>query len=241
MAPIIAYTNVDLYQNQNRVLKDVSLEIQSGQFYYLIGKVGTGKSTLLRSMYADLPLSGSATVMGYDMTKIKTKEIPYLRRQIGIIFQDFKLLTDRTVYDNLLFVLDATDWKDPIAKEKRIQEVLKQVGMENKGYRQITQLSGGEQQRIVIARALLNKPKLILADEPTGNLDPETGTKLIDLLHHICKNEDTAIIMATHNLALLDSHPAHVLKIENGHLTCQLLSTSDNAIENCSNNVAVEK
>lgn len=242
MAQIIAYKNVDIYQQVNRVLTNVSLDVHTGQFYYLIGKVGSGKSSLLKTIYAELPVdSGNASVLGYDMTKIKTKEIPYLRRQIGIIFQDFKLLTDRPVGENLLFVLKATGWKDKEAMQQRISEVLKQVGMENKGYRKIHELSGGEQQRIVIARALLNKPQLILADEPTGNLDPETGNQLIDLLHNICKEENTAIIMATHNLALLDSHPAHVLSIENHHLSCQSVSTSDNATVNCSNNVAVEK
>lgn len=240
MAQIIEYRNVDIYQKEQVVLKEVSLTVQTGQFYYLIGKVGSGKSSLLKTMYAELPLYGDATVLDYKLSDIKEKEIPFLRRQIGIIFQDFQLLTDRTVYENLLFVLKATQWKDKEAMNKRIEEVLKEVGMGNKGYKMPHELSGGEQQRIVIARALLNKPKLILADEPTGNLDPETGKGLVDLLHNICKNEDTAIIMATHNLTLLETHPGNVWDISNHHLTCQSDLTSVNSTANCSNTSAAE-
>ena len=240
MAQIIEYRNVDIYQKEQVVLKEVSLTVQTGQFYYLIGKVGSGKSSLLKTMYAELPLYGDATVLDYKLSDIKEKEIPFLRRQIGIIFQDFQLLTDRTVYENLLFVLKATQWKDKEAMNKRIEEVLKEVGMGNKGYKMPHELSGGEQQRIVIARALLNKPKLILADEPTGNLDPETGKGLVDLLHNICKNEDTAIIMATHNLTLLETHPGNVWDISNHHLTCQSDLTSANSTANCSNTSAAE-
>lgn len=241
MAEIIKYKGVDIYQKEHIVLRDVNLSAQTGQFYYLIGKVGSGKSSLLKTMYAELPVYGNASVLNYDLASIKEVEIPYLRRQIGIIFQDFQLLTDRTVYNNLLFVLKATDWKNKEEIDKRINEVLKEVGMGTKGYKMPHELSGGEQQRIVIARALLNKPKLILADEPTGNLDPETGKGLVDLLHNICKSEDTAIIMATHNLTLLETHPANEWRIENNQITCQSVSTSDNETANCSNTVAAEK
>lgn len=235
MAEIISYKGVDIYQKEQVVLRNVTLSAQTGQFYYLIGKVGSGKSSLLKTMYAELPAYGNASVLNYDLTHIKEADIPYLRRQIGIIFQDFQLLTDRTVYNNLAFVLKATDWKSKEEMDKRIGEVLKEVGMGTKGYKMPHELSGGEQQRIVIARALLNKPKLILADEPTGNLDPETGKGLVDLLHSICKNGDTAIVMATHNLTLLETHPANEWHIENNQITCQLLSASNSSMENSSN------
>ena len=235
MAEIIRYQGVDIYQKEQVVLRNVNLTAQTGQFYYLIGKVGSGKSSLLKTMYAELPAYGNASVLGYDVANIKETDIPYLRRQIGIIFQDFQLLTDRTVYDNLLFVLKATDWKNKDEMDKRIGEVLKEVGMGTKGYKMPHELSGGEQQRIVIARALLNKPQLILADEPTGNLDPETGKGLVDLLHSICKSEDTAIIIATHNLTLLETHPGNQWHIADNQVSCQLLSASESSTENNSN------
>lgn len=219
MSTLIKYQNVDICQKDQIVLKNVNLEIEKGKFYYLIGKVGSGKSSLMKTMYAELPVeNGKAEIMGSNLIGIKSKDIPYLRRKIGIIFQDFQLLTDRSVYDNLSFVLQATDWKDRKEMDKRIDEVLSEVGMSTKGYRMPHELSGGEQQRIVIARALLNKPELILADEPTGNLDPETGQELVDLLHRICKEEDTAIIMVTHNLGWIESNPGTVLRIDNGSL-----------------------
>lgn len=219
MSTLIKYQNVDICQKDQIVLKNVNLEIEKGKFYYLIGKVGSGKSSLMKTMYAELPVeNGKAEVMGSNLIGIKSKDIPYLRRKIGIIFQDFQLLTDRSVYDNLSFVLQATDWKDRKEMNKRIDEVLSEVGMSTKGYRMPHELSGGEQQRIVIARALLNKPELILADEPTGNLDPETGQELVDLLHRICKEEGTAIIMVTHNLGWIESNPGTVLRIDNGSL-----------------------
>ena len=219
MSTLIKYQNVDICQKDQIVLKNVNLEIEKGKFYYLIGKVGSGKSSLMKTMYAELPVeNGKAEVMGSNLIGIKDKDIPYLRRKIGIIFQDFQLLTDRSVYDNLSFVLQATDWKDRKEMDKRIDEVLSEVGMSTKGYRMPHELSGGEQQRIVIARALLNKPELILADEPTGNLDPETGQELVDLLHRICKEEGTAIIMVTHNLGWIESNPGTVLRIDNGSL-----------------------
>lgn len=219
MSTLIKYQNVDICQKDQIVLKNVNLEIEKSKFYYLIGKVGSGKSSLMKTMYAELPVeNGKAEVMGSNLIGIKSKDIPYLRRKIGIIFQDFQLLTDRSVYDNLSFVLQATDWKDRKEMDKRIDEVLSEVGMSTKGYRMPHELSGGEQQRIVIARALLNKPELILADEPTGNLDPETGQELVDLLHRICKEEGTAIIMVTHNLGWIESNPGTVLRIDNGSL-----------------------
>lgn len=211
---IISYRNVEILRKELVVLKHVSFDLNEGEFTYLIGKVGSGKSSLMKSMYAEIPiLSGEATVLGYDLTNIKGKEIPMLRRQIGIVFQDFQLLTDRNVYQNLRFVLDATGWKNERDIDDRIEEVLKEVGMLNKSYKMPHELSGGEQQRIVIARALLNRPKLIIADEPTGNLDPSTGEQIVSHLHQIAQS-GTAVIMATHNLALVDQFPGRVLKCE---------------------------
>src|SRR5574344_724478 len=208
MNTLIKYNNVEIYQNEQLVLKNVNLAIGTGEFYYLIGKVGSGKSSLLKTMYAELPIdNGEANIFEYNLIDIRNKDIPHLRRQIGIIFQDFQLLNDRTVKENLLFVLRATDWKDKDDMDKRIDEVLKEVGMSTKGYKMPHQLSGGEQQRIVIARALLNKPKLIFADEPTENLDPQTASELVELLYNISKNENTTIIMATHNFGWLNSFP----------------------------------
>ncbi|HPG55564.1 MAG TPA: ATP-binding cassette domain-containing protein [Candidatus Enterocola sp.] len=221
MNTLIKYNNVDIYQKEQLVLKNVNLEIGTGEFYYLIGKVGSGKSSLLKTMYAELPIeNGEANIFEYNLIDIRNKDIPHLRRQIGIIFQDFQLLNDRTVKENLLFVLRATDWKDKDDMDKRIEEVLSEVGMSTKGYKMPHELSGGEQQRIVIARALLNKPKLILADEPTGNLDPQAGKDLVELLQKICHSDSgTTIIMATHNLGWLDSYPGKVLSIEKDTLT----------------------
>ena len=216
---LIKYSGVEICQKEQVVLKDVSLEISTGEFYYLIGTVGSGKSSLLKTIYAELPITdGEGQVFDFDLNKITPKDIPYLRRKIGIIFQDFQLLMDRTVYENLLFVLKATDWKDKDAMNKRIEEVLNEVGMNTKGYKMPHELSGGEQQRIVIARALLNKPKLILADEPTGNLDPATGNAILELLQGISEKENTTVIMATHNLGLLETYPGKVLKVENNRL-----------------------
>ncbi|MBR2369062.1 MAG: ATP-binding cassette domain-containing protein [Paludibacteraceae bacterium] len=216
---LIKYSGVEICQKEQVVLKDVSLEISTGEFYYLIGTVGSGKSSLLKTIYAELPITdGEGQVFDFDLNKITQKDIPFLRRKIGIIFQDFQLLMDRTVYENLLFVLKATDWKDKDAMNKRIEEVLNEVGMNTKGYKMPHELSGGEQQRIVIARALLNKPKLILADEPTGNLDPATGNAILELLQGISEKENTTVIMATHNLGLLETYPGKVLKVENNRL-----------------------
>ena len=215
MASIITYNDVEILRKELVVLKHVSLSLEQGEFLYLIGKVGSGKSSLLKSMYAEIPIhDGDAQVLGYDLIDIPKKDIPFLRRKIGIVFQDFQLLTDRNVYENLRFVLDATGWKDENDIDARIEEVLTQVGMLKKSYKMPHELSGGEQQRIVIARALLNRPQLILADEPTGNLDPETGEQIVAHLHKIA-SEGTAVIMATHNLQLVEQFPARTLSCEN--------------------------
>lgn len=210
MATILKYDNVEILRKELVVLKRVSFEIEEGQFVFLIGKVGSGKSSLLKTIYAEIGIeNGEARVFDYDLRRLRRKDIPYLRRQIGIVFQDFQLLTDRTVYDNLLFVLRATGWKDKNEIERRIEEVLKEVGMLNKSYKMPHELSGGEQQRIVIARALLNKPRLILADEPTGNLDPDTARQIVNSLQAIAAS-GTAVIMATHNHGFLEEFPGKV-------------------------------
>lgn len=216
---IISYRDVEILRKELVVLKHVTFDLNEGEFTYLIGKVGSGKSSLMKSIYAEIPVeTGEARVFDFNLIGLKRKEIPMLRRQIGIVFQDFQLLTDRNVYQNLRFVLDATGWKDKNLIDDRIEEVLKEVGMLNKSYKMPHELSGGEQQRIVIARALLNRPKLILADEPTGNLDPATGEQIVGHLHHIA-SQGTAVIMATHNLALVDQFPGRVLKCDGKALT----------------------
>lgn len=218
MTKIVDYKNVEIHRKELIVLKNVTFELHSGEFVYLIGRVGSGKSSLMKSMYSEIPITdGEASVLDYDLTTIKKKDIPYLRRKIGIVFQDFQLLTDRSVYDNLKFVLEATGWKNKNEIEERIETALRQVGMNNKSYKMPHELSGGEQQRIVIARALLNKPALVLADEPTGNLDPDTGLQIVNLLHEIAEN-GTAVIMATHNLQLVDEYPGKVLRCEDKHI-----------------------
>ena len=203
---------MELLRNELVVLKHVNFSLEVGEFVYLIGKVGSGKSTLLKSMYAEIPVQGgSARVLDFDLNAIRRADIPMLRRQIGIVFQDFQLLTDRNVYQNLRFVLDATGWRNADEKEERIDTVLKRVGMANKSYKMPHELSGGEQQRIVIARALLNNPRLILADEPTGNLDPATGDSIVRTLREIAET-GTAVVMATHNLQLVEQYPARVMQ-----------------------------
>ena len=214
MAKIIEYNDVEVLRKELVVLKHVSFSLEEGEFAYLIGRVGSGKSSLMKSMYAEIPLSGGhANVLGRELIGIRRKEIPMLRREIGIVFQDFQLLTDRTVQQNLEFVLSATGWRDRTDKENRIEQCLRQVGMENKSYKLPHELSGGEQQRVAIARALITKPRLILADEPTGNLHPETGQQIFALLRR-CAEEGTAVIMATHNLALVEQYPARTLRCE---------------------------
>lgn len=214
MAKVIEYRDVEILRQELTVLKNVNLSVEEGEFVYLIGKVGSGKSSLIKTMYAEIPIeSGEAKVFDYDLAEICRRDVPMLRRKIGVVFQDFQLLTDRSVADNLLFVLKATGWKDKEEMQERIDEVLKQVGMENKSYKMPHELSGGEQQRVVIARSILNKPKLILADEPTGNLDPETGHQIVLLLRGIAE-KGTAVIMATHNINLVEEFPGRVIKCE---------------------------
>lgn len=215
---LIKYEHVDICQQELTVLRDVNLEISSGEFIYLLGKVGSGKSTFLKSLYKEVPVNGgNAEVLSFDLNEIKNKQIPFLRRKIGIVFQDFQLLTDRTVNANLEFVLRATGWKEKDAIEEQIQIVLAQVGLKNKGYKRPHQLSGGEQQRVAIARALLNSPEIILADEPTGHLDPETGRDLIELLYGI-RLSGTTVIMATHNHNWVNMYPGRVIQVENERL-----------------------
>jgi len=215
---LVKYKDVEIFQQEVRVLKDVTLEIHSGEFVYLLGKVGSGKSTFLKSMYKEVPVTkGEAEVLSYDLTDMKSSQIPYLRRKIGIVFQDFQLLIDRTVNANLEFILRSTGWKEQSAIDEQIQVVLAQVGMRNKGYKRPHQLSGGEQQRVAIARALLNSPEIILADEPTGHLDPETGKDLIELLYGI-RLSGTTVIMATHNYSWVSLYPGRVIHVENERL-----------------------
>lgn len=213
--PVIEYVNADIERADRLVLKNIDFKVNPGEFFYLVGKVGSGKSSLLKSMYADvsIPKADKAMVQGFDLMKLKRKQIPHLRRRIGIVFQDFQLLQDRSALANLKFVLESTGWKSRTEIEERIEEVLKAVGMTNKAYKMPHELSGGEQQRIVIARALLNHPSLILADEPTGNLDPDTGSQIIKLLHDLSGN-GTAVVMATHNLQMVEEYPGLVLRCE---------------------------
>lgn len=216
--PLIRYQNVSIRQQGLEILEDVNLTLNKGEFIYFIGKVGSGKTSLLKTLYGELEIhAGEAAIMGYNLMTIKQKHIPELRRRLGIVFQDFQLLTDRTIHANLEFVLRATGWKDKLEIHTRIEEVLEQVGMSGKGYKMPNELSGGEQQRIVIARAILNKPELILADEPTGNLDVDTGRRIVELLQSICQSGST-VIMTTHNLNLLTEYPGKVYKFENHHI-----------------------
>jgi cell division transport system ATP-binding protein len=213
---VIKLENAQIQQRENVVLKDVNLEVHSGEFIYLIGRTGTGKSSLLKSLYADLPLtSGTGYCCGYDLHNIKRSQVPFLRRKLGIIFQDFELLTDRSVNDNLEFVLRATGWNDKKAMESRMSSVLDLVGLDGKGGNMPHQLSGGEQQRIAIARALLNTPHLILADEPTGNLDPRTSLEILNLLLAISKS-GTTVLMASHDYATMQKFSSRILLVENG-------------------------
>lgn len=219
MGNIIEYKGVEIHRAEKQVLSDVCFSIGEGEFCYLVGRVGSGKSSLLKSMYAEVPIytGERADVLEYDLLSLKKKQVPYLRRNIGIVFQDFQLLQDRSVYDNLSFVLRATGWKNRQDMDQRIEDVLIDVGMQNKSYKMPHELSGGEQQRIVIARALLNNPKLILADEPTGNLDPQTGITIVTLLHSLAQNGHS-VLMATHNLQLCDDFPARMLRCRDKEL-----------------------
>ncbi len=219
MTSIVALKNVSLLQNAIPILQNVDFQVNEGEFIYLIGKTGSGKSSLLRILFGDLPFdSGEGQVMDYDLKKLSFKLIPQLRRKIGIVFQDFKLFNDRTVSANLQFVLKATDWKDKTAIQNRIEEVLKLVGLETKGSRMPFELSGGEQQRVAIARALLNEPKLILADEPTGNLDPETSENVIRLLKELSENQNITVIIATHDYPMIQKYKGEVWQCQSGRL-----------------------
>lgn len=215
---VISIRDADVFQGDHLVLKHVNLELSKGDFFYIIGKTGSGKSSLLKMLYADLPFTtGEAQVVGYDLRKLKNKEIPYLRRKLGIVFQEFQLLQDRNIEENLNFVMRATGWKDKKAMKEKALEVLGKVGLENKGYKMPHQVSGGEQQRLGIARALINDPVLILADEPTGNLDPQSSAGIMDLLFNISRN-DCAVLMATHDYSLFEKFPAQTYVCENGRL-----------------------
>lgn len=218
MAELIVYKGVEVQQAEQIVLHDVNLRAESGEMIYMLGKVGSGKSSLMKTIYGALPVkTGEAQVLEYDMTHIKRRQLPYLRRRIGIIFQDYRLLTDRSVEENLLFVLSATGWKDKVLMRTHVHEVLEQVGMETKAYKYPYELSGGEQQRVVIARALLNSPEIILADEPTGNLDVETGSEIMDLLYSISKAGIT-VLMSTHNTHWPEYYPGRHWLFENGEI-----------------------
>jgi cell division transport system ATP-binding protein len=212
--PILQLKNASIYQGESLVLSNVNVEINKGEFVYLIGKTGTGKSSFMKTLYGDLPLTeGEGHIVDFDLKHLKENDIPFLRRKLGVVFQDFKLLTDRTINDNLLFVLKATGWKDKTEMNARVEEVLTKVDMKTKGFKFPHELSGGEQQRIAIARALLNNPELILADEPTGNLDPQTSVEVMEVLQEINKNGNT-ILMATHDYALLLKYPSKTLKCD---------------------------
>ncbi|GDX44644.1 phosphonate ABC transporter ATP-binding protein [Bacteroidota bacterium] len=214
---VLSIQNANIYQGDSLILSDVNINISRSEFVYLVGKTGTGKSSLLKTLYGELPLKeGRAVVAGFDLKDLTWKTVPFLRRNIGIVFQDFQLLTDRNVHDNLKFVLSATGWKDEKLIEDKIEDVLGKVGLKTKGFKFPYELSGGEQQRVDIARALLNSPRLILADEPTGNLDPETTEEIMNLLVQISKDFGTAIVMATHDYMVINKYPARMLRTENG-------------------------
>ena len=223
---VVEAHNLNVFQQSNLVLSEVSFRVLAGEFVYLVGKTGSGKSSLLKMLYADLPVqtgAGKLSVCGYDMTRLKRSEVPALRRTLGIVFQDFQLLSDRSVLENLMFVLRATDWKDAAAMRQRCQEVLGMVDLGSKGQKLPFQLSGGEQQRLAIALALLNQPKLVLADEPTGNLDPQTSNDIVKLLRDLSK-QGTAVIMASHDFSSIQQSPARMLSCDGGRLYDSLIT-----------------
>ncbi len=214
---VLEISNANIYQGDSLILSDVNIKVSRSEFVYLVGKTGTGKSSLLKTLYGELPLkNGHANVAGFDLKDLTWKTVPFLRRNIGIVFQDFQLLTDRNVHDNLKFVLKATGWTNEKEIEDKIDEVLGKVGLKTKGFKYPYELSGGEQQRVDIARALLNSPRLILADEPTGNLDPETTDEIMNLLFQISKELGTAIVMATHDYMVINKYPARMIRTEGG-------------------------
>jgi len=214
---IVELKHANIYQRDNLILQDVNISVNKGEFVYLVGKTGTGKSSLLKTLYGDLPLNeGEGQVAGFNLREMDWKKVPYLRRTLGVVFQDFQLLTDRNINDNLKFVLRATGWKDARLIDEKINDVLDKVGLKSKGFKMAFEMSGGEQQRVDIARAMLNSPKLILADEPTGNLDPETSDEIMQLLFQIAKDYGTTVIMATHDYIVINKFPARMLKTERG-------------------------
>lgn len=214
---VVSVRNANIYQGNNLILQDVNFTVSRGEFVFLVGKTGTGKSSLLKTLYGELPLKeGEGTVGGFNLKEMNWKKVPFLRRNLGVVFQDFQLLTDRNVQQNLRFVLKATGWKDEKLIEEKINDVLEKVGLRSKGFKMPFEMSGGEQQRVDIARALLNSPKLILADEPTGNLDPETSDEIMQLLFQISREYGTAVIMATHDFIVIGKNPSRMLKTERG-------------------------
>ncbi|MBS1579485.1 MAG: ATP-binding cassette domain-containing protein [Bacteroidetes bacterium] len=214
---VVSIHNANIYQGGNLILQNVNFTINKGEFVYLVGKTGTGKSSLLKTLYGELKLTeGNGNVVGFDLKQMDWKKVPFLRRNLGVVFQDFQLLTDRNVYENLKFVLKATGWKDEKLIEEKINDVLDKVGLRSKGFKMPFEMSGGEQQRVDIARALLNSPKLILADEPTGNLDPETSDEIMQLLFQISKDYQTTVLMATHDFIVINRYPSRMLKTELG-------------------------
>ena len=224
---IVSIEGANIYQGEALILRDVNFTIRRGEFVYLVGKTGTGKSSLLKTLYGELTLrEGKASVVGFDLTEMDWKKVPFLRRNLGVVFQDFQLLTDRNVHDNLRFVLKATGWKDEHLIEEKINDVLDKVGLKNKGYKMPFEMSGGEQQRVDIARALLNSPKLILADEPTGNLDPETSDEIMQLLIQISKDYGTSVLMATHDFIVINRYPSRMLKTENSRVMDSITAVS---------------
>ena len=213
MSSIISFADADITNGEDIVVYGLNMEVSKGDLVYIVGKVGSGKSSIIRTIIAENPVTkGTATVCGYDLRTIKPKEIPYLRRKLGVVFQDFQLLMDRTVEDNLYFVLKSTGWKDKEAMDKRIDEVLRAVGMQTKAHKMPHQLSGGEQQRIAIARSILNEPEVIIADEPTGNLDEDTAIGILNLLQKINRERGTAIVMVTHNTGIVDRYPGRIFR-----------------------------
>ncbi|WKZ63855.1 MAG: ATP-binding cassette domain-containing protein [Saprospiraceae bacterium] len=216
--PLVVFEGADIYQSRFMILNDVGISIYPGEFCYLIGKTGSGKSSFLKTIYGELPLkAGKGKVVDFDLTTLRLKQIPHLRRRMGMVFQDFNLLNDRSVEENLLYVLKATSWKDKALMRKRVDEVLTSVGLPFIGHKNIHELSGGEQQRVAIARALLNHPQLIIADEPTGNLDPDTSDEIVKLLQSLCTN-GTAVLFATHDYRIIEQFPGRIIKCSEGSL-----------------------